>query len=160
MIKIINQDITKIERGVVAHGCNYVGVMGAGVALFLKKAHPKCFTEYQTYIMENAPHQNDRHTLAGKTNIVEITEELYIANCFTQGLQGFDGQMARADWIYESLHKAFEFAVTKNLPIFIPKIGCGLGGLTWEGINGVEAVVTQLDSEHNNHLDINVCVWP
>jgi len=160
MIKYINQDITKVERGVVAHGCNYVGYMGAGVALFLKTAHPKCFTEYQDYIMENARHKDDRHTLGGKTNIVEITEQLYIANCFTQGLHTFDGQLARTDWIYESLHNAVTFAIKKGLPLYMPKIGCGLGGLTWEGINGVEAVVIQLDSEHNNQLDINVCTWP
>lgn len=156
MIKYIKQDISKIDFGVVCHGVNYVGVMGAGVAAIFKKVWPKCFTEYQAFITEHAPEKEQRKTLLGQTNIVEINEGLYIANCFTQGLVGFDGQLASPVSIYQSLNVAFDFAKKQTLPLYLCKIGAGLGGLDWD--KDVEPVVSQLVAEYQ-WVDTYVCIW-
>src|SRR5271167_114181 len=46
-IKYLNKDITTVDEGIIAHGCNCQGVMGSGVARFLRDKYPQIFPYYQ-----------------------------------------------------------------------------------------------------------------
>ena len=46
MINYLTKDITTVDRGIIAHGCNCQGVMGSGVARFLRDKYPQIFPEY------------------------------------------------------------------------------------------------------------------
>lgn len=153
-IKYVKQNITSVKRGVIAHGCNYVGVMGAGVAAALKNEHPECFTEYAVWLRDHFPNRKDA---LGKTQFVKINEELYVANCITQGLMGYDGQMATPEAIKSSLYEAFHHAAVEGLPIYLPKIGAGLGGLDWE--KDVEPIISELAADFDE-VDTYVCIYP
>ena len=162
MLQYIQKDLLSVERGVIAHGCNYVGVMGAGVALLVQRKYPHAYREYMRLIGNVKATGRSESSLLGEAQFVFVGDilldnELFIANCFTQGLERFDGQLATPDAIRSSLKLAIQFANGKKLPLYLPEIGAGLGGLDWE--KDVEPIVKELATEYPD-VDTYVCVYP
>ena len=123
-MKYLTQDLTKIEYGVIAHGCNAQGVMGAGVAKALRNKWPEVYTEYCKMGLE-----------LGRVQYVCIDDLLFVANCITQEYYGNDNRVyASLKAIDSALSKVAKDAGEFDLPIFMPKIGCGLGGLAWSQV--------------------------
>lgn len=153
MIKYVKQDLSAITRGVVAHGVNCKGVMGSGVAAALRSAHPIIFVRYKQLcdMYEKTP-----EWLIGTVDFVDVRPdtELIIANCFTQESFGRSGgPYADAEAIKLSVQKAMLLAKELGLPFYMPKIGCGLGGLSWE--KEIECIISDLSSEIG--IDVNLC---
>jgi O-acetyl-ADP-ribose deacetylase (regulator of RNase III) len=94
-MKIIKQDVTKLDHGVIAHGCNCQGVMGSGVARALRDRWPEIFEPYYNLCVTG----QFSSQLLGKMSIVHINEfpELYVANCLTQHTYGHSGKFANID---------------------------------------------------------------
>lgn len=154
MIQYITKDITTVKSGVVAHGTNCLGAMGSGVALAIRKAWQQVYREYSLYcqLFKQPNHSSDE--LLGTVQTVEINHMLYVANCFTQSSYGRDGNVyADVDAVEECLGNAISFAKHKGLSLYMPKIGCGLGGLNWE--NDVEPILSKLVEEEN--VTVFVC---
>ena len=119
-MKIIFQDITKIRSGIIAHQVNTKRIMGAGLALKLKRQYPLMFQEYQKAIPS-----------LGKMLVTKVTNELYIA-C----LYGQQTLFEKQNTDYDSLRKAMialqEFADGIGKQVYLPyRIGCGLAGGEW-----------------------------
>lgn len=152
MIEYINKNVTTPERGIIAHGCNCQGVMGSGVALAVKNKWPRAFERYVAVCGMSATKSN----LLGLAHIVNVGDELYVSNMFTQEKYGRDGKRyADPQAIEEALQDTFAFArSTGNLPIYMPRVGCGLGGLKWE--RDVEPVVKKL-AESFPEINVFVC---
>jgi len=147
MITEIKKDITTVTEGIVAHGCNCIGGFGAGVALAIRKKWPKVYDTFKT--------AGTGIQLLGQTQIVELTDMLYVANCFTQHCVGNDGGVyADTDAITNSLNETFYFAETSGLDLYMPKIGAGLGGLSYE--DDVYPIFVQL-SEQYPSVNVFVC---
>lgn len=146
---IINKDVTTVERGIVAHGVNCMGKFNAGVAKVIRDKWPKV---YEGYI-----NQGTGKKLLGTCRMYNIDEEqtLWVANLYTQVFYGYNAKFADINAIRSSLNNVFWWASVYELPIYIPKIGCGLGGLSWE--NDVESVVLDLEKIYNT--SITVCEW-
>lgn len=122
---IIRGDITEETEGLIIHGVNCQRVMGAGVALAIKKKWPEVYTKYMF-------RKQGRESL-GSFQPVRIDTGLYVANCWTQEYYGNDGKVyADIDAVSVVLQKAFEFCNLSGLELKSPMIGCGLGGLSWE----------------------------
>jgi O-acetyl-ADP-ribose deacetylase (regulator of RNase III) len=128
-------DITQVTNGVVMHGCNAHGVMGSGVAKVVRAKWPLAYERYHAFCKgyEGSP------DLMGKVVIVNVTPEdgplnsLFIANAITQQNYGRDGKVyASTDAIADALATTVAFASALDLPVFLPPIGCGLGGLNWD----------------------------
>ena len=86
----------------------------------------------------------DPSKLLGKVCFVDVgleltpKTELIIANCYTQLHYGRDGkQYANVDAVRISLTEVLRFANEKHLPVYLPRIGCGLGGLKWDQVRDV-----------------------
>ena len=47
MIEYKNGDLLNVTEGIILHGCNGQGVMGAGVAKAIKMKYPEAFTAYK-----------------------------------------------------------------------------------------------------------------
>lgn len=157
MINYLKKDITTVDRGIIAHGCNAQGVMGSGVAKFLRDKYPQIFDKYNK-ICTVSKIKNREDQLLGTVDVVEVGPELYVANCFTQHLYGrADGRYADPAAILLSLQVVYQWAQANSLPVYLPKIGAGLGGLNWEA--DVEPIVESLVALNPN-IDTYVCVWP
>lgn len=132
-IKFIKRDVCNVERGIVAQGVNCQGVMGSGVAKVLRAKDERIFEQYKQVC---DLHADDRAQMLGMVHIVDIGPiegELYVANCFTQEYYGKDGKVyASLNAVKESLLAVLEAAVGMQLPVYMPRIGCGLGGLDWD----------------------------
>ena len=121
--------------------------MGAGVALAIKTKWPKVYEEYL-----KVPIGPD---MLGSIQPVELDEDLYVVNCFTQEYYGrTGGPYANPKWIYSCLKQICFRAEKLSLPVYMPKIGCNLGGLDWE--KDVKPVMEHISSNFEE-VQIYVC---
>lgn len=148
MLKYINQDITTVELGIVAHGVNCQHAMNSGVAKAIREKWPIVYEKY----ME----QPYGKTMLGTAHLIAIYENdsLFVANCYTQVFYGRGGRFAGPQAIRQSLGQVCKMADFYDLPVYIPKIGCGLGGLDWE--SEVEPIVQSL-ADRYERINIFVC---
>lgn len=162
MITYINKDISTIQYGIIAHGVNCYGVMDAGVAFTLRRKFPQITLPYQT-LCSNYDSSSKSHLL-GMVQLIDINKNypnsLMVANCFTQVGYGTNFIHARVDAIEEAMSGLFSYAHVYDIPVFMPKIGCGLGGLNWE--QDVQPIIYQLlqdNEEEFSNIDIFVCEY-
>lgn len=128
-VRIIRGDITDITFGVISHGVNCQGRFRSGVARAIAMKWPDARRNYLR-IFEN---DVDRRSLLGTIQQCEIDEGLHVINMFTQFYYGKDGRRyADLKAIGKCLIKSIAIAKDLRYPFYIPKVGCGLGGLDWE----------------------------
>lgn len=124
--------------------------MGSGVALAIKTKWPSIYEAYM-----NAP---KGRSMLGSSQIIDVSndESLFVANCYTQEFYGpGDKKYADRKAIVTCLNDVFTFArYHDNLPVWLPKIGAGLGGLDWE--TEVLPIVDYMDT-HYDEIDTYVC---
>lgn len=154
MIRYIKGDLFQVTTGVIAHGCNCIGVMGAGVAKTVRELYPEVFKRYSKVCANHSAED-----LLGLVQIISISPTFFIANCFTQTTIArnpvIKSKLADANAIKESLTYVAEFCqVNKLQTVSMPKIGAGLGGLDWE--SEVEPVLHEISLKFS---DINFDVY-
>ena len=127
-MEFINGDITDITSGIICHQVNCQGVMGAGVALAIKR---KWKIVYFTY---RETYRNGNLQLGNVTYIV-VEPGIVVANLCGQDRYGRKGIHTN----YEALHKAiYHISETRasaikqvgiRIPVYFPnRMGCGLAG--------------------------------
>jgi O-acetyl-ADP-ribose deacetylase (regulator of RNase III) len=138
-LSVIEKDITTVGHGVILHGCNMQKAYRSGVAGAIRKKWPVAYESFMAV-------PSDRLFL-GNVDRVKIDPSLWIFNCFTQKYYGRDGKRyASLDGIRAAVEKGLIFATSCDLPVFMPKIGCGLGGLDW--VTEVEPIIEELLKIH------------
>jgi O-acetyl-ADP-ribose deacetylase (regulator of RNase III) len=125
-IEYVKQDITTIQHGIIAHGCNCSGGFGSGVAGAIARKWP--------HVKDMFHQVPPSPTLLGWTHIVWADmPHVRIANMYTQVKYGNDGEVyADPDAIEKALLFVCQYAAEQNVPVYMPPIGCGLGGLDWD----------------------------
>lgn len=131
-INYIKGDLLSTTEGIIVHGCNAQGVMGSGAALAVRRKYPKAYERYKEEIQRG-------FLGLGDVQLVEVKQNLFIANAITQEFYGRDKKLyVSYGAIRECFTTVFEAARgTKVLCVSIPKIGAGLGGGDWEVILGI-----------------------
>jgi O-acetyl-ADP-ribose deacetylase (regulator of RNase III) len=129
-------DVRNIKEGWILHGVNCKGVMGSGIAKALRDKYPEIHPVYKGLCNS---HGVDN---LGTTCSVEINPLLVVVNCFTQASFGYDKSVTYADAsaLRNCLNSVLDQLLfledfyPESLPfnIYLPRIGCGLGGLDWE----------------------------
>lgn len=161
-IQYIKHNVADTLKGVVAHGCNCQGVMGSGVALAIRQRWPYAYQRYQEMVAAHrATHHPDMSGLLGLSLIVNVGDDhlspinsLFVANMFTQNYYGNDGRVyADVEAIESALEATMMFCRGATLPLYIPRIGCGLGGLIWD--IDVGPIVERLQKEYD--VQVFVC---
>lgn len=148
MINYLKKDITTVERGIIGHGCNASGGFGSGVAGAIRKKWPEVYKEYKK--LYNA----DLLSL-GVIFCCRVDVELIVANMITQEKYGYDGAAyADPNAIADTVEQAVQVAKSVNLPVYFPKIGCGLGGLDWE--YEVRSIYEYVANKYPE-VEINIC---
>jgi len=152
-------NLTTVKAGIVVHGCNCQGKMGSGIALAIRNRWPNVYQAYREYWSKN---QKNKAGLLGFVQFVDTLEgvkafglELYVANLFSQLYYGHDGsRYANPEAIAQGLITIIEFARARQLSVYMPRIGCNLGGLNWDV--DVKPIVEKLTAV-NPDIDIFVC---
>jgi O-acetyl-ADP-ribose deacetylase (regulator of RNase III) len=141
----LDKDITTVQApALIAHGVNCSDAMGSGVARAI----------YMKWPTVKAMYHSEGSMRLGDAQIVEVEDNLVVANCFTQSGYGREGlRYACTSAIKMALSTAACVAMDRGLDkVYIPRIGCGLGGLDWE-----EDVVPAL-LEIEKHAPINFVI--
>jgi len=131
MIRYVKGDLLASNMGVIAHGCNCHGVMGAGIARQIRAKWPNV---YEVYKLKHRVMGLELGTILP----VRTLDDRLIVNCMTQGDFGNDGQYVDYGAV-ESCMMAIN-ASAENwgaLEIGIPFIGAGLGGGDWDRIEDI-----------------------
>lgn len=134
-MEIVKMDLLDVSEGIIAHQVNVRGVMGAGVALSIRKKYPKVFEQYSHLCRLSAG-----VSLLGFVQPVRVSDSLVVLNVF--GQEGH--RRGRRETSYDATATAWEkiserYGDGRNL--FIPYLmGCGLAGGDW---SIYEAIVSQ-----------------
>lgn len=123
--------------GSIAHGCNTKGLMGAGVAKIVANQFPQA---HKFYMATCSPYAEpcDRFVPGDAQVFLTGVEGRYLVNLATQDHPGAN---ATYWWVMLSMANMFERLRLLNVnEVAIPRIGCGIGGLKWHGVE--EAIKT------------------
>lgn len=134
----IYADLAMINHGIIAHGVNCQGVMGAGVAKDLAEENPEMYRKYKSVCDGSLtpgkiwPFNSEKRGFLGEEG------NLHIISMATQEFYGSKGR-ARLEWIEECVKKLelISYVKRSQTPIYIPRIGCGHGGLDWEHVSRI-----------------------
>jgi hypothetical protein len=144
MIKVIEQDILTIEKGLIVHQVNCQKVMGAGLAKQIALKYPQVKHDYLA----------KQEWLLGDVQFVKVAPELVVCNLAGQ----FEyGKQPKVYTNYNALRIGFssvrKFALENKVDVFLPyQIGCGLA-------NGIWDIVYSLIDYHlnSNKFDCFIC---
>jgi O-acetyl-ADP-ribose deacetylase (regulator of RNase III) len=125
-------NLLNIKNGILVHGCNNRGAMGAGIAKDIVELYPDVLFDYKNFI------NNNRNTL-GRVVWTEINPFLLIASGITQPYYGREANKVYVN--YELILSIFREVAFKSkittLDVFYPRIGAGLGGGNWNIIYNI-----------------------
>lgn len=139
-MQVVEGDILQQNSGLIVHGCNAQGVFNSGVAAQIRAKYPVVYDQYKNL-------QTGEGSL-GICQIVKVTETMFIGNCITQLYFGKDGKRyADIRSIRKSLDSAMFWCDLMKQPLYMPEIGCGLGGLHWDE---VATVIKDLEQKYPN----------
>lgn len=144
-MKFLKVNATELKAGIIAHGVNRQLAMGSGIAGALAKKWPIVRNRYLTL--------KDPVPKLGSVDLVEVERGLYVANCYTQHDFGpGDKRYACPDAISLAVSRVLMVADRLGgLPVYLPRIGCELGGLNW-----FKDVKYRLEDEENWFNDLLV----
>lgn len=123
------------QTGIIIHGCNSLGVMGAGVAYQIKLHYNRAYHVYNK--------QYRRSGLKLGTNTYCAYDNVVIVNAVTQEFMGRSGKIyvdyPAIERCFLNLRKYIEsnYHHDKYPTINFPLIGCGRGGGKWETVKEI-----------------------
>ena len=127
-MNIIEGNILNAKENIIAHQTNCKGVMGSGVAKYIRDKYPEVYQEYKKHCGIK-----DKKTLLGTVQFCKADDGKIIANLFGQYSFGIYKKQTDYDALRKSLEQLYLYAKENNLTIAFPyKIGCGNGGGKWE----------------------------
>ncbi|MEL3959498.1 macro domain-containing protein [Caldifermentibacillus hisashii] len=141
MIKIVTGSILNARENIIGHQVNCQGVMGAGLALQIKKKYPNVYESYVKLVNQTKEKYKQgclqTDSLLSACQFVDTHDGKTIANIF--GQYGYGRGKTQTD--YEALRKglySIKEVVTNPYSLLYQKtvalpygIGCGLAGGKW-----------------------------
>jgi O-acetyl-ADP-ribose deacetylase (regulator of RNase III) len=148
MISYITGDLFKTDGDLLGHGCNCLGVSGAGVAKVLVRSYPEVIQPYKALCEK---HRGNKALLLGRAQFLPVTPHpaapnvRVIANLFTQINVGTHQRQVDYDAVHDSLTalrdavENLEFGIINK--VALPRIGAGLAGGDWPKIKDIMTTV-------------------
>ena len=130
MVEVIeSSSILDVQRGIICHQTNCVGVMGAGLALSMKSKWP---TVYKEYLEDCKLFTSDPKRMLGHVQDIRVKDGLIVANCYGQVRPGTGCMTDYKAWDV-ILDKLRDLSNYFSLDLHFPwGIGCGLAGGDWQ----------------------------
>jgi len=128
-------DLLNCHENIIGHQVNCQGIMGAGLALFIKKKYPNVFEEYKL----DCQILKRERTLMGRCQLVEVDmQNKWVANLFGQFQIGKEIKQTEEVHLRTALEKLKEFAKEMNVTVALPyQLGSGLAGGDWKEIRQI-----------------------
>lgn len=126
-MRIINGNILDVTRGIIVHQVNCRRVMGAGLALQIRRKYPRHYADFISRI----PH-------LGGLVITQVNTNLYVVGVYSQ--DGYGGTACQTNYaaLQKGLAAVQKMACELGLPVYIPfKIGCGLAHGDWTIVQSI-----------------------
>lgn len=125
----------------LGHGVNCRGLMGAGVAATVRRRFPDGYREYRELCLIGRLRPGGAHVWAPPG-----WDGPVLVNLASQDRPGPD---ARLDWLRDALAAAApvlaDLATAGRVRrLVLPRISCGIGGLTWRQVRPVVAEFAQV----------------
>lgn len=136
MIHFIQGDlfVNKMHAAAFAHGCNCVGVMGAGIAKMFRLRWPGMYANYRAECWRKSFRPGD--------SLPYLEKEQWIFCLGTQYQVGPDARLAWVERAASEMLKQADYLGIRS--IAMPAVGCGIGGLQWVDVKEIfrQAVFT------------------
>lgn len=133
MIELRDGDLLKQDDvQVIAHQVNCKGAMNSGIAKQIREKYPDNFKNYKNFCIL---HQMNNKELGGKLLTTIEFDGKHIANLFSQGNYGYDGELyTEYSWFESCVKSLYAYAKSHKLKVIgVPyKIGCVRGGGDWK----------------------------
>ncbi len=134
-------DLFTSTAAAIGHGVNCKGQMGAGIAVAFKEKFPKNYELYRNACGNGL--------LKPGEAMINKEADLFICNLSTQDNPGRDATYERV--MYATVDAALQLEKHGVHVLALPLIGCGIGGLEWEGVEiilkAVEIIVSGFEFE-------------
>lgn len=127
-------DVTEAPEKIIVHGCNTQGVMGAGVALAIRKKWPDVYEKYKNHCEE---YKSAWGAADVPSIICPIPNDQWVFNMMTQPTTK-GGHPFSYDMFAHGLRVLTNYAQREDIQttyVAMPRIGSGLGGGDWEIIS-------------------------
>lgn len=127
----INQDILKIQVGIVCHQVNCQGKMGAGIALKIKRKWPQVYEDYLAGLKAGS-------LSLGKSQLVQVTPKIAVCNMAAQDRYGRDKRYTDYEALARCLLHLQDMNYPAHWPVCFPyKIGCVNAGGDWKVVKAL-----------------------
>lgn len=123
-----------IEKGILCQQVNCQNAIGAGLSGAIADKYPVVNEKYHEAFTKAS-----KEVLFGKAQLIQVEDELYIANLFTQFRYGNSWKTHECYTDTEKLIGAIDRLAEKypDINIYVPAyIGCGLAGGNWSEVTG------------------------
>jgi O-acetyl-ADP-ribose deacetylase (regulator of RNase III) len=130
-------DMFSLNCDALVNPVNCEGVMGAGLAAKFKSKFPASFLEYKEWCSTKSPKPGD---------VLRTFE--FDSTIYHTATKGFWKNPSRIEYIISALDNLHEFISADfkkygTLKVAIPKLGCGLGGLSYDRVRPL--IVSMID---------------
>lgn len=143
---MVQGNLLDAKEEIIGHQVNCIGVMGAGLALQIKKKYPSV---YKAYMLKCNNAENKRDLL-GDLQLVPIANDKAIANLFGQYQFSITTPQTDYDALETSLRDLKRVASLSKRTIALPYgLGCGLAGGEW---HVVEKIITNVFADYGVSL--------
>lgn len=118
-------DLFSSTAGVIGHGVNTQGYMGAGIAKSFRELYPKNYQVYKDACLKGRLNPGEA--------LVTNTDGRFIANIASQEFPGANASLSLLhDGLTAALMTVQILGGEVDNSLAIPRIGAGIGGLIWE----------------------------
>lgn len=124
---------------IIIHCCNDLGIMGAGIALQIKKKWPDVFNGYRQWYINESQGDPKKYLPLGEVQFVPAGPGLEIGNMIGQRGVGTEGGRVPVKYpaIKKCLKTVFNRARALNATVHAPRFGAGLAGGDWAKIEQI-----------------------
>jgi len=149
-ITTIEANLLRMRPGVLAHGVNMQGKFGKGLALEIRRRMPAVYEDYMK------AYTAGQLTL-GHVVFTQLPNDVHVASIVTQQYYGKDPKtrFMLPSALCTGLSRTITYGRRRNLHVYMPQIGAGLGHVPWE-----ETEQHLIETIGENLKYVTVCVLP
>ena len=151
-MKLLEIDVEEIRTDVIVNPVNCVGIMGRGLAKVMKSIYPWAYDDYLKKCKSSGLKPGEIIISIHPPRLIEFERPPPII--IHAATKNHWRNRTKIEWIEPILKQINGFMQSvPSKTIAIPKLGCGLGGLSWE------LQVRQLFEEEFNDVNYEVTVF-